>query len=234
MTGAPAGDQIQFMFWRSLFLLFLAILPVTGLAQTPLSAAGRLENIEKEGTCSAALVAPDVILTAAHCVARTEEEDERPLLVFRPGNVTGERVFAAKKIVLHPLYDPANDPVRWRLRFDLAVVQLSEAVPGEIATPFAVGDEAFPGEDLVIVSWRRDESVRPRQRACPVLSGVKGLVTLGCRVQGGESGAPVVRRTPSGVELVAIVSSRSRIMEQPVAQASDVRLRLQPLLDLLR
>ncbi len=113
-------------------------------------------------------------------------------------------------------------------------MQLAEAVPGEIATPFTIGDEALPGEDLVIVSWRRDQSVRPRQRACPVISGVTGLVTLGCRVQGGESGAPVVRRTATGVELVAVISSRWQILEQPVAQASDVRLRLQPLLDLLR
>lgn len=57
-------------------------------------------------------------------------------------------------------------------------------------------------------------------------------MTLGCDVKGGESGAPLFRRTDSGaLELVAIISSRGRLLDQPIAQASNLRIRLQPLLD---
>ncbi len=81
------------------------------------------------------------------------------------------------------------------------------------------------------MSWRKDETEAPRQRKCQVIAGVEGLVTLGCAVLGGESGAPVLRETDDGLELVAIISSRTRQFFRPVAQASDVRLRLQPLFD---
>jgi hypothetical protein len=52
-------------------------------------------------------------------------------------------------------------------------------------------------------------------------------------VQGGESGAPVLRLVPDGIELVAIVSSRARQRQQPVAIASDVSLRIPAMLNRL-
>jgi len=58
-------------------------------------------------------------------------------------------------------------------------------------------------------------------------------VTLACEVQGGESGAPVLRKVDDGLELVAVVSSRSRLGNQPVALASNIRLRVPPMVDLL-
>ena len=97
-----------------------------------------------------------------------------------------------------------------------------------------MGPEAELGEGLFLVSWRAGEGSRPRQRRCLVIEGeVPGVVTLGCQVRGGESGAPVLRLVPDGVELVAIVSSRSRLGQQPVAIASDVTLRIPPLLQRL-
>ena len=62
---------------------------------------------------------------------------------------------------------------------------------------------------------------------------VPGVVALGCRVRGGESGAPLVRLTDQGVELVAIVNSTARIEDKDVALAADVRLRVEPLVDQL-
>jgi hypothetical protein len=43
----------------------------------------------------------------------------------------------------------------------------------------------------------------------------------------------VLRKTENGLELVAIISSRANLLQQPIAQASDVALRLPPLMDLI-
>lgn len=199
-------------------------------ADGTISAAGRIEHTTKKWACSASLVAPDIIVTAAHCA----DEPADPLVVFRPGDGEEGETYPLVSVARHPLYDPEMKREDWRLRFDVAVARLAHPVPDRRAQPFSSGDEARPGETLYIVSWRLDGSDRPRQRACMVLEGKKGLVTLGCPVQGGESGAPVLRKTAEGLELVAVISSRARIADQPVAQASDVALRLPPLLDLIK
>ena len=207
----------------SILALFLA---GTADAEGTISAAGRIESLDKPASCSAALIRPDVIVTAAHC-------GQRGKWVFRPGDGQDGDVYQILKVTQHPLYDRDGPRVDWKLRFDIAVGRLAKPVPASRAVPFSLGDDAVLGERLFIVSWRLDATGRPRQRICLVFDGVPRLVTLACRVQGGESGAPVLRRTEDGLELVAIVSSRARVRGQPVAQASNVRLRLPPLLDIV-
>ena len=221
------ADVVRFhvVMTRYLFVI-LTLCAFPSWAQGTIASAGRIEQATGGGTCSAVLVQPDVIATAAHCNADSK-------LVFRLGDGVESEPFEIVELIAHPLYEQTKDRVDWKLRFDIAVGRLAKPVPVDLARPYTIGDEAKAGERLFIVSWRSDGSDRPRQRACPVFNGIPGLVTLGCRVQGGESGAPVLRKTEDGLELVAIISSRTRRLEQPVAQASDVRLRLPPLFDLV-
>lgn len=211
---------------------FWAGLLMTAAAADTISAAGRLENSKRGTTCSASLVAPDVVLTAAHCVAKyLNKTNNQPIpIVFRPGTGLVTATYPIDRIVVHPLYDRVNDPQHWSLRFDVAAVHLETPVPPDIAQPFEAGPEAQIGEKLFIVSWRTYNSPQPRQRACEVMPGARGLVTLACKVSGGESGAPVLRKGKNGLELVAVISSRRQFLQQPVAQASNVALRLPPLL----
>jgi len=211
---------------------FWAGLLVTAATAEVVPAAGRLEDPELGITCSASLVAPDVVLTAAHCVAKyLNTKNEKPIpQVFRPGIGLNAETYSIDRIVLHPLYNRIIGPSRWALRFDFAAVHLATPVPPEIAEPFDVGAEAQVGEKLFIVSWRNHNNPQPRQRACEVMNGARGLVTLACKVSGGESGAPVLRKGINGLELVAVISSRGKFLQQPIAQASNVALRLPPLL----
>ena len=213
------------------FLLFLICsLTASAAFGNPFAAAGRLERMDRDGTCSAALIQPTVVATAAHCVG----EGDFATLVFRPGNGRMEPPIPVVRALRHPFFDEFEAQRFRRLRFDIALLELASPVPGAAAEPFRVGPEAELGEGLFLVSWRAGEGSRPRQRRCLVIEGeVPGVVTLGCQVRGGESGAPVLRLVPDGVELVAIVSSRSRLGQQPVAIASDVTLRIPPLLQRL-
>lgn len=214
------------MFIRA-FALFLCLTAPAYASQ--IGAVGRVESTVNDGGCSGILVAPDLVVSAAHCIAPQNKD-----FAFRPGDGQINRVrHALVEVFQHPMYQLMKDRALWRLRFDVAIARLEAPVPAARATPIPPGPEAQVGETLYVVSWRRDGSTKPRQRACQVIEGASGLVTLACAVQSGESGAPVLRKTDDGLELVAIISSRARLLDQPIAQASDVALRLPPLLDLI-
>lgn len=211
----------------ALLALFALVLPV---AAADIPASGRIESVGSLGTCSATLIEPDLIVTAAHCLATSEAVDGKG---FRTGNGPEAPLYPLARSARHPLYDPDDpDPTR-RYRFDIAAARLAEPVPDWVASPLPPGGEAVPGERLFIVSWRRGEGPRPRQRACSVIEALRGLVSLSCEVRGGESGAGVLRASDNGLQLVAVLSSRTTFMGHPIALASNVRLRIQPILDLL-
>ena len=209
-------------------LILFWLLLAAAAAADPIPAAGRVESLHKPGTCSAVLIAPDLILTAAHCVGSDVEG-----LSFRPGTGTETATIPLAATAVHPLYDARQTRPNWKVRFDIRIASLRDPVPGWVAKPMPVGPPAVVGERLFLVSWRQEDGTLPRQRACPVLDGLTGVVTLACSVSGGESGSPLLRATDQGLELVAIVSSRSHLGNQPVALATDVALRLQPLKDAL-
>lgn len=211
---------------RALLLVLLAL-------AAPVSAedawsAGRLEHPFLGPICSGVLVRSDVVLTAAHC-ARDGDE-----LVFRPGDGRPGEVYKGTRVVMHPLFPASFFNFRLQIRYDFAVVRLEQPVPEGRATPVTIGEPAELGEKLFIVSWRDRGERLPRQKACDVVEGVvHGVVTLACRVRGGESGAPVFRKTETGLEIVAIISSRNQLVRQHIAQASNVRGRLAPMLNTL-
>ena len=206
--------------------LLCVVVPVFAFAEPdPMAAAGRIERGDSPGTCSAALIAPDLVITAGHCVGDPDR------LLFRPGGRIGETAVPVVDAIHHPLYDPTHDPTLWKFRFDFALLKLEREISPAVAVPFPLGPSAKLNEVLFLVSWK--DTPRPRQRQCQVIPGYRGLVTLACAVRGGESGAPVLRMTPDGPGLVAVISSRTNQGPQPVAQASDAELRLPPMVRLM-
>lgn len=214
-----------------LIALICSILPA--YAGGDLRAAGRINYAATGGSCSGVLVAPGVVATAAHCIFGEAADQGFDGVTFR-ASPPADPVSVTRGYV-HPLYGIGNPRADWKYRFDLGLLVLAEKEYGLEFGIMPVGDDAMPGETLFLVSWRPSDGERPRQRACPVLTiGLEGLVTLGCDVKGGESGAPLFRKTDEGaLELVAIISSRGTLLDQPIAQASNLRIRLQPMLDMV-
>lgn len=210
-----------------LYLVLLVLCLATQSRADMFASAGRIEVRDGPGTCSAALIAPQVIVTAAHCV----DADAGHSYLFHLG--AGSVSIPVTRVVVHPLYADLSGQSLRRLRFDIAVAKLSRPVDSDLATGFPLGDEAQRGEGLFMASWRAGP--RPRERRCLVLeTDIPGIVPLGCRVRGGESGAPVLRMTEKGLELVAIVNSTANDHGRSVAFASDVRGRIAPLQARLR
>lgn len=206
------------------FYFYLATLASADL----FSAAGRIENVTGTGGCSASLIAADVIATAAHCVREGVDESYQFRLNGQSATVLVERV------VVHPLFQQFEGQRFRRLRFDMAVARLATPVEPKVAKPFELAAKAELGEGLFLASWPNPRWERARERRCVVIDGgPPSVVTLGCRVRGGESGAPVLRLTESGMELVAIVNSTARQGSRSVAFASDVFERIPVLLERL-
>ena len=157
------------------FLIAISVSATSAGAEGVLSAAGRIETVGEAGSCSAVLIRADLIATAAHCA-----NDKKK--IFRPGDGRRGPMFSVARFIRHPLYDQPKSPRVWRLRFDIAIGKLEHPVPAERATPVAFGREAEFDENLFLVSWRKDGTWQPRQRKCPVIPGIPGLVTLACRV----------------------------------------------------
>jgi protease YdgD len=173
-------------------------------------AVGRLD-LGSHGFCTGALIAPDLVLTAGHCLfdrARGVPEDVGAI-VFRAGLREGDAVAEARAVraVAHPDYDPYEPTSAFSIRHDLALVQLARPIPAAVAAPFAV-QAPGAGSKVSVVSYAQGrEDALSWQRACTVLGRQDGLLALNCDVDFGSSGAPVFDVSDGRARIVSVISA---------------------------
>jgi hypothetical protein len=110
--------------------------------QGPLSRATVMVLSSQGGMCSAVVVAPDAVLTAAHCVTGASEHRVH----FRDDN--GRPVLIVPKAkAVHPGYDAKAVESR-RRSIDLALMQLPEPLPARFATASLSATSAAAGSGL--------------------------------------------------------------------------------------
>ena len=156
--------------------------------------------------CSATLIAPDLVVTAAHCISSIGRSGN----VFAVGWANG-RAITTRAIAIetrHPGYAPdgTHTPAN-----DIGLIVLN--APIEQVAPIPLGQasaQALDGVALTVLGYHvKSPNALTGDFTCATGTFRAGLLHLGCPVINGNSGGPVLRPTPEGGwQLVGVISSR--------------------------
>lgn len=176
-------------------------------------AIGRIDLGGGRAYCSGTLIAPDLVLTAAHCLykGKTDQLFAPSEIVFRAGLREGKaaatrRVRAA---AAHAGYNPLETMSAKNVRNDVALLRLAEPISSYDIPSFKLHQGRIAPGPVSVVSYGKGRSTtQSRQKECQLLERGGDLMFFDCNSVPGTSGAPVFSHQNGRGQIVAVISGR--------------------------
>ncbi|AFO88249.1 S1 family peptidase [Phaeobacter inhibens] len=187
-------------------------------------AVGRL-NIAGRNMCTGSLIAPNLVLTAAHCLYNPQTgQAVNPRSIKFEAGLNGRRAKASRRVVkavVHPGYRH-NWSSRSEAGSDIAVLRLDRPIAGSQIRPFVLAAAPTPGDSVDVLSYTVNQATRPaREQGCRILSTRSETLVTSCRVEYGASGSPVLQMRKGGAPLlVSVISAKAQIGRKRVSLAT--------------